>query len=124
MLTSSKKAKGKLLTNHVCKRIREVFSLPESDVKSPPGSVGGEDIWLSETARKAFPFSIEGKNVKTLSLVAALEQAISNSPGYTSCVCHKPHGKGLNKTIISFYLDDFLKLWKEVTNIEQEDKNK
>ena len=113
MKPRSAKAKGKLLCTYVVQRIKETFSLAESDVRSPPTSVPGEDLWFSETARKLFPFSVEAKNVKTLSITAALEQATTNSKGFTPCVCHKPHGKGLDKTVISFYLDDFLRVWSD-----------
>ena len=113
MKTRSAKAKGKLLANHVVSRLCTLLGLSASDVKSPPTSVKGEDLWFADIARKKFPFSVECKNVKTLSIIAALEQSRANSNGYTPCVCYKPPGKGLDKTVIAFDLDEFLIMWNE-----------
>lgn len=73
----------------------------------------GTDIMLSSLAQTVFPFAVECKNQKTFSLFAALEQARYSAKGLTPCVCHKLHGKGFDKTTISFDLEEFLKAWKE-----------
>lgn len=59
--------------------MREHLMLAEADVFVKATSQIGVDLHLSELARKVFPFSIEVKNVETLSIWAALRQAEENS---------------------------------------------
>ena len=80
MKTSSCKAKGRRLQQHVANRIKEHFFLPDTDVKSVPMGSQGADIWLSKTARDLFPFDVECKAQESLSVWAAFEQAKSHGP--------------------------------------------
>jgi len=75
MKTSSAKAKGRRLQQHVATRIKEHFFLPDSDVKSLPMGSQGADVWLSTTARSLFPFSIECKAQEKINIWSAYEQA-------------------------------------------------
>lgn len=78
MKTSSCKAKGRRLQQHVANRIKDHFFLPESDVKSLPMGAPGKDIWLSKEAYKFFPFSVECKAVEKISIWDAFKQAKSH----------------------------------------------
>ena len=80
MKTSSAKAKGRRLQQHVANRIKETFFLPDSDVKSLPMGAPGADVWLSKTARELIPFDIECKAHESISIWAAYEQAKKNGP--------------------------------------------
>lgn len=80
MKTSSCKAKGRKLQQHVANRIKEHFFLPDSDVKSLPMGSQGADVWLSTTAREHFPFSIECKAQENIGIWAAYEQAKGHGP--------------------------------------------
>lgn len=79
MKIKSIKNKGRVLQQYVRNKLIEVFNLPEEDVKSIPGGVGGADIWLSKRAKISFPFAIECKNQERLGVWKAWEQAESNA---------------------------------------------
>lgn len=75
--TSSAKAKGRKLQNTIRDTILTSFpALSPEDVRSCPMGSNGQDIWLSEAARAAFPYSVEAKARKGVSLIYdAMEQA-------------------------------------------------
>ena len=112
MKTSSCKNKGRKLQQYVSQIIREVFDLPEDDVVSRPLGSPGEDLMMSDRARKVLPLSFECKNTKKFPSLAALDQARENARGHQSCVTWKPPGKSMEDTIIYFNLREFLELWR------------
>lgn len=72
----SRKARGMALQKKIVDMILEHYpELTENDVRSVPGSVPGNDIWLSEQASTLFPYAVEAKNQESLSIWAALEQS-------------------------------------------------
>lgn len=75
----SAKNKGKRLQNEVAKIIREVFKLPESDVKSTTMGEGGRDIQLSQKAKDIFPFSVECKSLQRMAVYRLWEQSVANA---------------------------------------------
>lgn len=75
----SSKAKGRAGSLAAAVLLREFLELAEADVFVKATSQIGVDLHLSEVARLAFPFSIEVKNVETLSIWAALRQAEENA---------------------------------------------
>jgi hypothetical protein len=79
--TVSDKAKGRKLQQHVRDLILRCFSnLSANDVVSCPMGSTGMDIWLSQAAQDAFPFSVECKARKGIALIYdALEQANRSS---------------------------------------------
>ncbi len=114
MLTSSAKGKGRKLQQHVCAIIQKVFSLPVTDVVSCSMGASGIDVKLSDRALQELPLSIECKNTKKFPSLSALEQSQANKlEGTTAAVAWKPFGKGYNKTIIYFDLEEFLELWEK-----------
>jgi hypothetical protein len=81
MNTATRKAKGKRLQKYVCNLILKYHSmLSDIDVKSIRMGRKGEDIQLSEKAKKLVPYSIECKNQEKMKYIwDAYEQAESNS---------------------------------------------
>jgi hypothetical protein len=73
----SAKAKGRRLQQEVRDAILATFDaqLQPDDVRSTSMGASGEDLLLSPAARAAVPFSIECKNVESLNIWKALEQA-------------------------------------------------
>ena len=112
MKPSSAKNKGRLLQQHVAQLLREAFGLDEDDVQSRSMGADGEDLLLSPHARRLFPFAVECKNTRGFPGTPALEQAKANRRTYCPVVMWKPGGKGMNKTIAMFYLEDFVKAWQ------------
>ena len=76
----SRKAKGRKFQQEVAQAIQSCISLQARDVVSTPASVTGEDILLSERAKKKFPFSVECKAQENLSIWRAMQQAEDNTP--------------------------------------------
>jgi len=79
MKTSSAKAKGRRCCQLVVDRILSLYPrLTTKDVSVTPSGVTGEDVKLSQLAHDLFPFCIECKNVESLNIWKALEQAESH----------------------------------------------
>jgi len=80
MKTRSAKHKGKRLQATVRRAIVERFPhLADEDVQVTIGSEPGPDIKLSPNARRAFPYSVECKNVERLNIWSALLQTEANT---------------------------------------------
>jgi hypothetical protein len=75
--TASAKAKGAKLQKHVRDAILKAFpTLEPDDVRSCPMGSHGADIIMSPAAQRAFPYRLECKARKGVSLIYdALEQA-------------------------------------------------
>lgn len=82
MKVRSAKAKGRLLQNKVRDKILEMYPHLEldTDVRSAIMGETGEDIKLSKKARQTFPFSVECKSLKTISVYRHYEQCRKNCP--------------------------------------------
>lgn len=113
MKTQSAKSKGRKLQQHTARVIREIFILPEDDVVSRPLGSPGEDLLMSDRARKVLPLSFECKNTKKFPSLAALDQAKENARGHQRCVVWKPPGKGMEDAIIYFNLREFLEFHRK-----------
>jgi len=74
MLIRSAKNKGMRLQKEICQKIIDKFKLRNSDIRSIPGSVPGNDIWLSNEAHNKFPFNVEAKNQEHLNIWKAIKQ--------------------------------------------------
>jgi hypothetical protein len=115
--TQSAKAKGRRLQNYVRDLITKLFDLEEGDVESCSMGASGVDIKMSPRARRALPISIECKKTKATPSRAELEQATCNAYGTTiPAVVWCPHGKGHDKSMIMFDLNEFLAWYKEITS--------
>jgi hypothetical protein len=71
----SAKAKGRRLQQRVRDDLIAALDLPAEDVVSTSMGAGGEDLKLSSAARALVPFAIECKNVESLNIHRAIEQA-------------------------------------------------
>lgn len=78
---SSAKAKGRRHQQWVRDKILETFpSLESDDCRSTSMGANGEDILMSPAARKLFPYSVECKALKSISVYKFMEQAEANCP--------------------------------------------
>lgn len=78
---SSAKAKGRRHQQWVRDQILALFpKLEPDDVRSTGMGQGGEDVQLSPAARKLFPYSVECKALKSISVYKFMEQAEANCP--------------------------------------------
>ena len=113
MNTATRKAKGKRLQKYVCNLILKFFPiLSEKDVISIRMGRPGEDVQLSEKAKKIFPYSIECKNQERMKyLWEAYEQAISNSKNLEPLVIIKINKK---KPLVVIDAEYFIKLQSEI----------
>lgn len=78
MTPKGSKAKGKRFSKYVAHFIAKTLGVAPSDVRVPPTSVPGVDVWLSLDAFNKFPFGIECKHVEKLNIHDALKQAKAN----------------------------------------------
>ena len=113
MNTATRKAKGKRLQKYVCNLILRFFPiLSEKDVISIRMGRPGEDVQLSDKAKKIFPYSIECKNQERMKyLWEAYEQAISNSKNLEPLVIIKINKK---KPLVVIDAEYFIKLQSEI----------
>lgn len=96
MKPASAKAKGRLLQNVVRDKILDMYPQlePETDVRSALMGETGEDVKLSKKARQLFPYSVECKSLKTISVFRHYEQCTKNCPqGATPLVVIKENRK-------------------------------
>jgi hypothetical protein len=113
MNTATRKAKGKRLQKYVGNLILKFFPiLSEKDVISIRMGRPGEDVQLSDKAKKIFPYSIECKNQERMKyLWEAYEQAISNSKNLEPLVIIKINKK---KPLVVIDAEYFIKLQSEI----------
>lgn len=109
MKTRSAKAKGKRLQNVTAEQIRQELQLSEMDVIPVPSSVNGMDLWLSDKARKLWPYATEVKNQEKLSIWAALKQAEDNRKDLTPLLVFS---RNRSKTYVALEFSVFLRLVK------------
>ena len=80
MKTQSAKAKGRRLQQWVRDQLIEKLEVHPEDIESRSMGAGGEDVQLSPAARKLFPYSVECKALKSISVYKFMEQAEANCP--------------------------------------------
>ena len=81
MKTVSAKAKGRKLQQDVRDMILKYSpSLTKDDVRSTSMGAGGEDVQLSQAARKQYPVSIECKSRASYAFYKDYDQAVINAP--------------------------------------------
>lgn len=72
------RARGRGFEKSTANDIRLALGAHPEDVKRTPASVGGRDIQVHHALRPRFPYSVECKNTKTISVPSWIEQAESN----------------------------------------------
>jgi len=108
--TASSKAKGRRLQQDVRDKILDAFPLhlEPDDVKSTSMGAGGEDVQLSPTARRLFPYSVECKSRASMPLFAWYLQAKHNAPkGAEALLVVK---QNYSKPLVVVDLDHFMEL--------------
>lgn len=107
----SSKAKGRRFQQEIRDAILAAFpALEQDDVKCAIMGESGEDVKLSPAARRAFPFSIEAKNVERLNIWQALTQAEANAGDYTPLLMFR---RNRTKPYVALPLAAFLNLVAE-----------
>lgn len=101
------KAKGKRLEKTIEERVKNYTGLCEDHVRSAIGSENGEDIILSKKAKELFPYAVECKSRKAMSLYRYYEQASKNAGGLEPLVIVKADRK---KPLVIFDLNHFFEL--------------
>ena len=82
MKPQSAKNKGRRLQQWVRQALISLLGLDPADIESRSMGAGGEDIMLSASARKKFPYSVECKNTESLNVWKAYQQAKANCGEY------------------------------------------
>ena len=72
---SRAKARGMSYQRKLADLIRHRFNLSKDDCKSTPAGVNGPDLTLSTEAQKRFPYSLEAKYCRTISVPSWLRQS-------------------------------------------------
>jgi hypothetical protein len=116
MNIQSAKSKGRRLAQRVALAIRTLFKLNEDDVYNTPGGVPGEDIKLSEVARKLVPFSIECKNTEKLNIWDALKQAENQNRKYKPLLIFS---RNRSDDYCALKFNDFLLILKKISDLEE-----
>jgi hypothetical protein len=109
MKTSSAKAKGKRCVKDT-KALMLHFAphLKEDDIFIPTGSVPGADMVFSPEARKIYDLGVECKNVESLNIWKAYEQAVTNSGGGEPVVFFKRNNSELLACVTAEFLISLL----------------
>ena len=119
MKPSSAKAKGRALQDWTRKKLMEELDIHEDDIKTAVMGESGEDIKMARAAREKFPFSIECKNVESLNVWKAYEQAKENCGKYEPLVVMKKNRK---KPLVVLDAEVFIDLIRKqnsvITNTE------
>lgn len=118
MKTSSAKAKGRKLQQHVRDLILDKFkTLEYDDVVSTSMGAGGEDVKLSPAARKLLPISIECKNNKKMAIYNYYKQAVENAKDYEPVlVIKQDRDKVLAVMELEHYLEILYELQEKKSN--------
>jgi hypothetical protein len=107
----SRISKGRQFQKRVMLAVKEAFHLTNDDIRTAVGAETGEDIKLSASARKVVGLSIECKDVKSLNIFKAIEQAKKNCPeGCVEAVVFKRGDMGSHKTYICLPFASYLAL--------------
>jgi len=100
-------AKGARLQRYVAKKIQGYFKLDERDVRSTASGVTGTDITLSAAAVAKFPFAVECKNLKNISIYKYMRQAkehTKNDLPIPLVIVHQNYSEELAVVNLDFFL--------------------
>jgi len=107
MKPSSCKAKGRQRQQEFAAKVIEVHPhLNEDDVRSTSMGAGGADVLLSQEAKKCFPFEVECKSLKKISVYKYIEQAETHG-GLTPIAAIRGNRK---KPLVIMYEEDWFSL--------------
>jgi len=113
MRPQSAKAKGRRLQQEFRNLLIEKLNIHPEDIESRSMGAGGEDLIMARTARIAFPYSIECKNVEKLNVWEAYKQAKENSKNYEPLVVMK---KNNQKALVVLDAEHFVQIYQDGTH--------
>lgn len=110
MKTSSAKSKGR----RACQETKEllhkyVSSLEDGDIVVTPSGVTGVDVYLSPSALKKIPLTIECKNQESIQIWKALEQ----SESHAKCTPYSPalfFRRNRSDLYVALKAEDFIRM--------------
>lgn len=111
MTNASAKKKGRRAVQEIRDALLVRFSphVGPDDIIIPTGSAGGEDLKLSPYARDKFPFTVECKNVESISIWACLKQAESHAEG-TAHIPLLAFRRNHSKMYVALSFEDFMRV--------------
>jgi len=119
---TSSRQKGRAFEKKICQIFQECFNLDDDHARCAPASVQGVDIIFSSPARKRVGLSIECKNVRSLNIWKALEQAKKNTlPGTAPAVVFHRSISGNRENWIAVPLDHYIDLRRSLINLPDVD---
>lgn len=113
MKTSSAKQKGRKLQQWTRDVLLGLFDgLTNNDIRSTSMGASGEDVQLSEAARRKIPYQIETKAYATFAIYKHYEQAAAHGDHEPLLVIKGNH----KKPLVVMDAGEFFKLIKKVSN--------
>jgi hypothetical protein len=115
MKTSSCKAKGRRLQDHIRDSLRKIateFGLDPTDIKSTIMGISGPDIVFSSAAAKIFNLNVEAKNVEKLSVMSVFYrhyEKYAAQPTLKILV----HKQNHTQPLITLRFEDFLPIFRK-----------
>lgn len=110
-------AKGRSFQKSIMEKFKNFFGLDEDDIRTAVGAETGVDIKLNKKAREKIGLAIECKNVKSINIWKAIDQAKKNC--YEDCepaVIFKRGTLGSNTVYICVSLKHYLEMRSNVKN--------
>jgi hypothetical protein len=116
----SRITKGRNLQRRLLDQLKDVFGLTDEEVRVPIGAENGPDIvFIQKQAQDRVGLGFEAKNVKSMNIWKALEQARKNTPkDYDEAVVFKRGEVGANKTYICIPVKHYWELRKKLLELE------
>jgi hypothetical protein len=104
------------LQKKIVETILKVFNLEASECRSTPMGCSGEDVWMSDKARKVMPWAIESKCQEKLNIWASLKQAEGENRKYPPLLVFSK-----NRTLIycALKFDDFMNIMIHINALEK-----
>lgn len=123
----SRIAKGRNFQSVIRDRIQECFQLDSDAIRTAIGSETGADIKLtSQEAREKVGLALECKNVQSLSIWKALDQAKAHAKGTNlipTLIFHRSIS-GNRDVWVTIPIEHYLELRKELLELKEQNKGK
>ena len=116
MRPQSAKSKGRRLQQWVRLRLLALLNVAPEDIESRSMGAAGEDLMLSQEARRQWPYSVECKNQEALNVWSSWDQACANAGNYEPVLFIK---KNYRPVLAVVRADHFLQL----STTQKGDKN-
>jgi hypothetical protein len=84
--------------------------LKPDDIAIPGGSSPGADLHLSPAAKELYPFAIEVKYQESISIWAAIKQALSHVIDHSGCIPLLFFKRNRSKLMVCMEAEEFIRL--------------